>query len=83
MFPFSALAGSEWSASRLGRFTPIIYWFGDWVGPRTGLDDVKRMKRNELNVCVVWVYIPHLESDTGVRRWGLALSMGPNGVGFT
>jgi hypothetical protein len=34
-----ALDGSEWSAPRLGRFAPrkeppVIYWTGDWVGPR-------------------------------------------------
>jgi hypothetical protein len=31
-----ALAGDEWSASRLGRFTPLerapgTYWIGGWV----------------------------------------------------
>jgi hypothetical protein len=43
-----ALVG-EWSASRLGRFTP---WerapgadcIGDWVGPSAGLDDVEKRK---------------------------------------
>jgi hypothetical protein len=44
IFLTSALVG-EWSASRLCRFTPGerargIHWIGDWVGPRTDLDDV-------------------------------------------
>jgi hypothetical protein len=35
--------GGEWSASRLGRFTPTerapdTHWVGGWVGPRAGLD---------------------------------------------
>jgi hypothetical protein len=38
----SALVEDEWSASRLGRFTPGTYWIGGWMGPWTGLDDVKR-----------------------------------------
>jgi hypothetical protein len=37
----------EWSAPRPGRFTPGerspgTHWIGGWVGPRAGLDDVKR-----------------------------------------
>jgi hypothetical protein len=41
----SALGGGEWSASRLGRFTPReiapgTHWIGGWVGPRAGLDTV-------------------------------------------
>jgi hypothetical protein len=41
----SALAGSEWSASRPGRFTPGERAFGThsiggWVEPRAGLDDI-------------------------------------------
>jgi hypothetical protein len=45
----SALDGGEWSASRLGRFTPKeraprTHWIGGWVGPRAGLDAV--VKRN-------------------------------------
>jgi hypothetical protein len=49
VFLTSALAGGEWSASRLGRFTsaeraPGTHWIGDWVGPRASLDDVKRRK---------------------------------------
>jgi hypothetical protein len=43
----SALAGGEWSASRHCRFTteeraPDTHWIGGWVGPRAGLDDVKK-----------------------------------------
>jgi hypothetical protein len=39
MFLTSVLAGVEWSASRLGRFTlgendPVTYWIGGWVDPR-------------------------------------------------
>jgi hypothetical protein len=46
-FLTSALAGSEWSASRPGRFTPEeralgIHWIGGWMDPRAGLDDVEK-----------------------------------------
>jgi hypothetical protein len=49
IFLTSALAGSEWSASRPGRLTPGerahgTHWIGGWVGPRAGLDDVKKGK---------------------------------------
>jgi hypothetical protein len=40
-FLTSALVGGEWSASRPDRFT---HWIGGWVGPRAGLDDVKKRK---------------------------------------
>jgi hypothetical protein len=45
-FLTSALVGSEWSASRPGRFTPKerapgTHWIRGWVGPRTGLDAVE------------------------------------------
>jgi hypothetical protein len=45
----SVLAGGEWSASRLGRFTPGeratgTHWIGGWVDPRAGLDDVEKRK---------------------------------------
>jgi hypothetical protein len=48
-FLTSEIFGGEWSASRLDRFThreraPGTYWEGDWVGPRTGLDDVEKRK---------------------------------------
>jgi hypothetical protein len=48
-FLTSALAGGKWSASRPGRFTPGetaagTHWIGGWVGPRAGLDDVKKRK---------------------------------------
>jgi hypothetical protein len=43
IFLTSALVGSEWLASRPGRFTPKerapgTHWIGDWVDPRTGVD---------------------------------------------
>jgi hypothetical protein len=44
IFLTSALAGGEWSASRLGRFTPGTHWIGGWVDPRAGLDDVEKKK---------------------------------------
>jgi hypothetical protein len=42
----SALVGGEWSASRLGRFTPRerapgTHWIGSWVGPSACLDDME------------------------------------------
>jgi hypothetical protein len=45
----SALIGGEWSTSRLGRFTPgerasSTQWIGGWMGPRTGLDDMEKLK---------------------------------------
>jgi hypothetical protein len=45
----SALDEGEWSASRLGRFTPKerapdTHWIGGWVGPRTVLDAVVKGK---------------------------------------
>jgi hypothetical protein len=47
VFLTSAVIGSEWSASRVGRFipgerAPGTHWKGGWVGPRTGLDDVEK-----------------------------------------
>jgi hypothetical protein len=39
IFLTSALAGSEWSASR-----PGTHWTVGWVGPRAGLDDVENRK---------------------------------------
>jgi hypothetical protein len=49
VFLTSALIIGEWSASRPRRFTtgercPGDHWIGCWVGPRTGLDDVKKIK---------------------------------------
>jgi hypothetical protein len=46
-FLTSAIQGGEWSAWRLSRFTPEerapgTHWKGRWVGPRAGLDTVKR-----------------------------------------
>jgi len=45
----SALDGGEWSASRLGSFTPGVrapgtHWLGNWVGPRAGLDAVEKKR---------------------------------------
>jgi hypothetical protein len=44
-----ALDGSEWSASRPGRFTPRerapgTHWLGGWVGPVADLDAVANRK---------------------------------------
>jgi hypothetical protein len=44
VFLTSALAGSEWLASRPGRFTPGTHWIGGWVGPRAGLDYMEKWK---------------------------------------
>jgi hypothetical protein len=49
IFLTSALATVEWSASRLGRFTPGerapgTHWIGGWVDPGGGLDDVEKRK---------------------------------------
>jgi hypothetical protein len=38
----STLVGAEWSTSRPGCFNPSTHWIGGWVGPGTGLDDMKR-----------------------------------------
>jgi hypothetical protein len=44
IFLISALAGSEWSASRPAHFTPSTHWIGDWVDLRAGLDDFEKRK---------------------------------------
>jgi hypothetical protein len=49
IFLTSALAGGEWSASGLGRFTPGerdpgTHWIGGCVGPSTGLYGVEKRK---------------------------------------
>jgi hypothetical protein len=49
IFLASALVGSEWSASRPGRFSPGErapgpQWIGGWMGPRAGVDDVDKRK---------------------------------------
>jgi hypothetical protein len=49
IFSTSTLAGSERSASRLGRFTteeraPNTHWIGGWVDRRAGLDDAEKRK---------------------------------------
>jgi hypothetical protein len=43
VFLTSVLGAGEWSASRSGRFTPGTHWIVGWVGPRTGLADVKKI----------------------------------------
>jgi hypothetical protein len=47
-FVTSVLNGGEWSASRLGLFTPGIelgtHWTGGWVGLRAGLDVLTKRK---------------------------------------
>jgi hypothetical protein len=43
-FLISALAGSEWSASRPGSFTSGTHWIGCYMDPRAGLDDVETRK---------------------------------------
>jgi hypothetical protein len=45
----SALYAGEWSVSRPGRFTPKerapgTQWIGGWVGPRTVLDAMVKIK---------------------------------------
>jgi hypothetical protein len=50
----SEIDGDEWSASRIGRFTPRerapgTHWIGGWVGPRAVLDAV--VKRKTLSPC--------------------------------
>jgi hypothetical protein len=45
----SVLTGGEWSASGPSRFSPgegapCTHRVGDWVGPRTGLEDVEKRK---------------------------------------
>jgi hypothetical protein len=45
----SALDGSDWSASRPGRFTPGerapgTHCIGGWASPRSGLDDMEKRK---------------------------------------
>jgi hypothetical protein len=49
VFLTSALVGGEWSASRLGRFTPEerapgTHWTGGLVSPRAGLVDTGKWK---------------------------------------
>jgi hypothetical protein len=55
VFLTSPLVGSEWSASRHGRFTPGerapgTHCIGSWVGPRTCLDSVEKRKFLTLSV---------------------------------
>jgi len=43
-FLISALDEAEWSASRLGLFTPGTHWIAGWGSTRAGLDVVVKMK---------------------------------------
>jgi hypothetical protein len=53
VFLTSPLDGSEWSASRPGRFTPGTHWIEGYVGHTAGLEAVAKRKilspRQELN----------------------------------
>jgi hypothetical protein len=49
VFLTTEIVGGEWSASRLGRFTPGervrgTHFIGNWVSPRTGLEAAERRK---------------------------------------
>jgi hypothetical protein len=49
-----ALAAGEWSTSRLDRFTPgervpYTHLTGDWVGPRSDLDYMKKNPYRDWN----------------------------------
>jgi hypothetical protein len=48
-FLTSSLDGGEWSALRLGRFTPSTHWMEGCVGPRTGLDTGEE-KNSQINM---------------------------------
>jgi hypothetical protein len=56
IFLTSSLAGGEWSASCLGRFTPGTHWLGDWVDPITGLDAVDKRKSLNLPGLELWPF---------------------------
>jgi hypothetical protein len=65
IFLNSALDGSEWSASRPGRFTPRervpgTHWIGDLVSPRAGLADVEKRE---------FFTLPGLEVQPFRRPW--------------
>jgi hypothetical protein len=50
VFLTSPVVEGKWLTSRSCRFTPgerapSAHWIGRWVGPRTGLDDVKRRRK--------------------------------------
>jgi hypothetical protein len=44
MFLTLAIVSGELSASSSSYFNPNKYLIGGWVGPKTGLDNVKRRK---------------------------------------
>jgi hypothetical protein len=61
VFLTSTLLAGELPASRPGRFIareripvtgPVSHWMGGWVGPRTGLDDLERIK-------ILLTLVPH------------------------
>jgi hypothetical protein len=55
IFLTSPLVGGEWSASRPGSFTPGKWGPGtDWMDPRAGLDDVKKIKFLTLPGLELW-----------------------------
>jgi hypothetical protein len=59
VFLAEALVRGERTASRRSHITPGervpgTYWIGDWVGPRTGLDDVEKQK-----------FLNHRDSNSG------------------
>jgi hypothetical protein len=61
-FLTSKLGGSDWSASRLHRLTPEeiapgTHWIGWLVGPKAGLDVVKKKK-----ICPCWESNPAVQS---------------------
>jgi hypothetical protein len=68
-FLTSALDGDEWSASRLGRFTPRErvpdnHWRWGWVGPRAGLEitveiiNLRTVFSKDRNYLRYWNVIP-------------------------
>jgi hypothetical protein len=50
LFFTSVLDIGEWSASRLARLTSGAHWIGGWVGPKAGLDALK--KKNIICPCL-------------------------------
>jgi hypothetical protein len=77
----SALIVGEWSASRLGRFTPGerapgTHWTGGWVGPRAGLNDVRNRKLLTLPE-MYYILLLFFQSNTTIyqsTRWHFAVN---------
>jgi hypothetical protein len=68
VFMASALVGGEWTASRFCRFTPReitagAHCMGGWMGPRPGLDDVKKSKY--LTLYRIGIYLKSSGSAVG------------------